>query len=232
MIRTIIGGCIAIAGISGLTAIADKDGLPFAIFCSLFTAFFLFLGGRRLSRLDAVSDDSRRYCIINYAAAALHFASATALAWLAFHNENEWEAPATTTSVVWYRTGDSDSRCSPSEPCFIDFVLKTLPSNIPVATLAVLFGLISGGGHIIACLLTDSDLEDFTSSVLSGRNVLRWADYSLSSSIMIIVIAAVTGVSEVRNTFLTFLLIIVSHCYVNRCTSLSQSPFFNSSSWL
>lgn len=192
----------------------DSDGLPIAVFCTLFSLVALTLGAPHIFKRDTFAEsdsDTRRYVDVNYAAALLHFASASVLGWLAYANKSEWKAPATTTSVVWYRTDDT---CTSESPCFLEFVLRHLPEQIPVATLAVLFGLISGAGHAIVAILAPDDAVAFTSTVYEGRNILRWADYALSSSVMIVVIATITGVSEVyvltSIAMLQFFLMVVS----------------------
>lgn len=192
----------------------DSDGLPIAVFCTTFSLVALALGTPHVSDRNTFGNDknTRKYVDINFAAALLHFASASVLAWLAYINKREWKAPATTTSVIWYRT--TDDNCSPESPCFLEFVLQQLPDQIPVATLAVLFGLISGAGHATVAILSPENAIAFTGSIFEGRNLLRWIDYALSSSVMIVVIAAITGVSEVyvlsSIALLQFFLMVVS----------------------
>lgn len=187
-------GVAIIATISGLTALSDQKELWNPLFCTLFSVFTLAMGIPRL-RARPNDDLQARTCVANYVVAVFHLASAVTLSWLAFRNENKWEAPVNTVQSVWYRTTSND--CSPSDPCYLDFITRRLDTNIPVAALAALFGVVSGAGHGLVLILDDADLESFCIGVYSGRNRFRWADYAISSSIMIVVIATVTGVSEV-----------------------------------
>ena len=174
--------------VAGLSHLADKPGLPTLLFCVLFTVLWTVLAYyNRIRSLNTVNEETKKYCVVSFFVGFLHFASASALAGLAQQNESEWEGPVTVTSTVWIHTNTSDDTCSPKSPCYLDVQIEKLENTLPVATLAVLFGLISGTGHMLVCLMSVPKVEEFTKSVTeNGKNWLRWADYALSASTMIV----------------------------------------------
>ena len=190
-------GVLVTIGISCLMLLVhDSRDLPIAVGCSLTTIVFIGLAFYRL-RINPPDDGQFKLTVINTLAAILHLLSACVLAWLAFQDDDAWQGPATATRSIWYRTGTEDAQCSPKDPCYIEFFTRVLPTKVPVATLAASFGLISGLGHGVVLLLNDDQLQTYVSEVYEGRNLFRWVDYAFSSSTMIVVIAIVTGVSEV-----------------------------------
>ena len=68
-------------------------------------------------------------------------------------------------------------------------------SSIPMASGVALFLLLSAGFHALVSLPRVSDR--YMAGLMSEHNFYRWAEYSLSSSVMVVLIAMLTGISDV-----------------------------------
>ncbi|HEY6570765.1 MAG TPA: heliorhodopsin HeR [Candidatus Limnocylindrales bacterium] len=67
--------------------------------------------------------------------------------------------------------------------------------DIPVAWGVALFLLLSAGFHGFIAL--PRTFERYLAGLASERNFFRWTEYSLSSTVMIVLIAMITGISDV-----------------------------------
>jgi hypothetical protein len=113
---------------------------------------------------------------LNLAAGALHAVSLVAVLALA----NDFSLPVTAT----YLTGPPGSSYSAPVPLF----------DIRVAiSIAVFLGL-SALFHVIVA--SPTFFSRYQSSLLQNRNIFRWVEYSLSSSVMVVVIAQLNGITE------------------------------------
>ena len=110
----------------------------------------------------------------------LHITSALILGWISAGESVVWEAPVYTFYALWQNT--TDDSCSASGRCYISPKID-LVSEVPVAIIAILFGLISGYSHLIsvAWLAKAKTLE----YAESGNSPVRWIDYFFSASLMV-----------------------------------------------
>jgi hypothetical protein len=116
----------------------------------------------------------RRY---NLVAAAIHAVQAVLV--LALANDFTWPVTAT------YLEGPPGT--TPAD----QVVLWDLPVAIGVA----LFFALSAGAHL---LIVSPWLSDrYLSGLAEGHNYFRWVEYSLSSSVMIVLIAQLVGIADV-----------------------------------
>ena len=129
--------------------------------------------------------------LLHLFAGFFHVVSSLALGWLANSEPVVWEAPTYTLVSIWQNT--TNSSCSEVGKCFVATELIR-GQNIPIAILAVLFGIISGFAHILAGVVVGP--EKLTEYAETGTNWTRWADYTLSASLMIVVIACLSGVLD------------------------------------
>jgi hypothetical protein len=67
--------------------------------------------------------------------------------------------------------------------------------ELPIASGVALFLLLSAGFHALVSLPRVSDR--YLAGLVSEHNFYRWAEYSLSSSVMVVLIAMLTGISDV-----------------------------------
>ena len=67
--------------------------------------------------------------------------------------------------------------------------------DVPVAWGVAVFLFLSAAFHILVSGPTFFD--KYSSGLIHGRNHFRWVEYSLSSSLMIVLIAMLTGISDV-----------------------------------
>lgn len=75
------------------------------------------------------------------------------------------------------------------------FTAPVLLFNIRIAVaIGAFFGLSAAFHFIVA---SPKFFPRYAASLLEGRNIFRWVEYSLSSSIMIILIAQLNGISEI-----------------------------------
>lgn len=135
--------------------------------------------------------DALRLRKINAAVGAVHLLSSVALSWLSVEEE-PWKAPVTFVESSWQYATENQTSCGDELKCFAQFELVRSPVDIEVAVIAVLFGVISGVGHMVGAFFAEFSLE----SAESGFNVIRWSDYSVSASLMIVVLSAICGVTE------------------------------------
>ncbi|MEO8266086.1 MAG: heliorhodopsin HeR [Ilumatobacteraceae bacterium] len=114
---------------------------------------------------------------LNVIAGLLHAASLTAVLALA----NGFSLPVTTT---YYLDGPGKG-----------FTAPVLLFNIRVAYAIAAFFALSAVFHFIVA--SPKFFSRYAASLMAGRNIFRWVEYSLSSSIMIILIAQLNGISEI-----------------------------------
>lgn len=90
--------------------------------------------------------------------------------------------------------GSSEGRC----------ILETLESNIGVleiGAVAASFLLLSAAAHILSLIC----FKKYIADINRGINIFRWYEYSLSSSVMIIGIAALFGMKDIASLIMMFL---------------------------
>ena len=85
-----------------------------------------------------------------------------------------------------------------------DTVLFTLPFYVLVAS----FLLISALAHALISLPKGVN-ETYNSDLERGINKLRWFEYALSSSVMIVLIAYLFGIYDIASLILIFIVIII-----------------------
>lgn len=181
----------------------------------------LFAVGIQLWAPKATSD-ALRLRKINAIVGAVHLASSVALSWLSVAEE-PWSAPVTFVESSWQYAAENQTSCSGDLKCFAQFELVRSAADIEVAVVAVLFGVISGVGHMVCAFFAEYSLE----SAESGFNLIRWGDYSLSASLMIIVLSAICGVTDGYTLVLVALLqcsllLVAMLAEMVICTELSR----------
>ena len=67
--------------------------------------------------------------------------------------------------------------------------------NTPVAKVVALFLALSAFFHFLVA--SPKYFDRYSASLMKNRNIFRWVEYSISSSIMIVLIAQLCGVSDV-----------------------------------
>ncbi|NQW64966.1 MAG: heliorhodopsin HeR, partial [Actinobacteria bacterium] len=108
-----------------------------------------------------------------------HFAPASMAAVLAL--SNDFALPVTAT----YMSGPPGSTFAPP------IVLFSTPVGL---TVAIFLGLSALAHFIVA---SPKFFPRYSAGLAAQRNYFRWVEYSISSSVMIVLIAQVTGVSEI-----------------------------------
>lgn len=101
----------------------------------------------------------------------LHLVSTTSMAWFVAQDHHKWRVPL-------YTHLDSED-------------VHNL--SLPVAQLTVLFGLFTGVWHIIVSMWRPHQLQH---AIERGQNIYRWSEYALTSTMMIVVIACLAGVTD------------------------------------
>ena len=114
---------------------------------------------------------------LNVFAGSLHALSLVAVLALA----NDFSLPVTAT----YQTGQPGSTYSPA--------IKLFDNRIAIS-IALFLGL-SALFHFIVS--SPTFFPRYRASLQEHRNIFRWVEYSLSSSIMVVVIAQLNGITEV-----------------------------------
>lgn len=122
----------------------------------------------------------------NRAMAALHFVQAVAILALS----NAYALPVTTAFVVF---DDAQNRLVPELNVLFD---------VQLAPLIAAFLLVSAVAHLTTTL--PGVYEWYLRNLFRGINYLRWYEYAISASIMIVVIALLVGVYDLGSLILLF----------------------------
>lgn len=172
---------------------------------------------------------------LNFVSGFIHIASALTLSWLTSGEEIVWEAPAQYTTNYWVNA--TNETCQDSGKCYLQATSHSI-SDIPVALIAVLFGIISGTSHLLLAAYGESKTAlDYAER---GHNPIRWIEYSLSSSLMIFIIGVLCGVSDIfvlSTTTLFQAYLMFNSIYIERDLAksflnglpVSSTPFWSAS---
>lgn len=109
------------------------------------------------------------------------FAAHAAAAAVAFYG-NDWAIPVHVQYNKW--TSSSSSGCSPSEVCTLSEKRFTLDRPLSLRTAIAFFSVISGLHHLIAAGFSSVYWDR---CVLSGFNIFRVIDYTVTSPLMLLV---------------------------------------------
>lgn len=161
-----------------------------AVVLSVVSGVVFLYGGWTYMYMVATHKE-QKIVTVHLCAGIFHVMSALALGWLAESEAVMWDAPTYTLVSIWQNT--TAGSCSTDGRCFIGTKLER-GRNVPVAIFAVLFGIISGYAHILAAVYVGP--RKLTEYAESGTNWTRWADYTCSASLMIIVVACLSGVLD------------------------------------
>lgn len=123
----------------------------------------------------------------------LHASSAVAFGIVTFEESIVWEAPVTVTYMYWQNA--TEASCEESGRCYSVAQTQHLHS-LPIAILAILFGGISGMIHLGSVMVYPGIQRLYDEHISKGHNWTRWVDYSITASIMMVVVATLFSVSE------------------------------------
>jgi hypothetical protein len=73
--------------------------------------------------------------------------------------------------------------------------------NLRIGPLVALFLFMSAGAHF---LISTALYDKYTKNLKKGMNPYRWAEYSLSASVMIVVIAMLVGIYDIGSLVMVF----------------------------
>lgn len=125
---------------------------------------------------------------LNIAAACLHFVSGVIMLWVS----TDMEVPVTASFL---RFDVLSKHLYPR--------METL-FNIPLGPLVASFLFLSALAHLLISLPGINDW--YNRNLAKGINIARWLEYSLSSSVMIVVIALLVGISDIATLIAFFFL--------------------------
>lgn len=139
---------------------------------------------------------------IHLGAGIIHITSALAIAWIVYTESPVWEGRVMWALYAWVPIGNYErlaglpvtSNATNCDDGCMQYFYHKEAGSVPVALLAVLFGVVSGGVHVLSVVFDD---EAFVDKVKMGKNTWRWVDYAISSSLMITVVAIIVGVADV-----------------------------------
>jgi hypothetical protein len=120
-----------------------------------------------------------RLRLLNVGAAVLHLASGVAMLVLA----NDFSLPVTLFNL----------QGPPGTP-LDQGVLETV-AEVPLAPAVAAFGFLSALFHLIVA--APGGFGAYRAELSNGRNRFRWVEYSLSATLMIVLIALVVGISDI-----------------------------------
>ena len=172
------------------TVMNASADLAVAILCSVFFIVALIASIRK------VFTEDNKIVRVHLGAGILHLLSALVIAWIVFAYSPVWEGRLVWALYAWVPIGNYEkfaglNQTSNATDCS-DGCIQTFyhqgAGNVPVALFAVLFGVASGGAHVISVLW---DNDALITNIAKGSNTWRWIDYSISSSLMIAVVAVI-----------------------------------------
>lgn len=141
---------------------------------------------------DAIENRRLKLFDMHVAAAVVHLLVATSLIIL-LATGRDWDIPVYTRYALWTRA-DPDRDCSSSNPCTVELKQDQL-FRVGLGILLLLCPFLSFINHLVVLILLNW-WQRFVRAVERGQNLVRWIEYSLSASIMLYVIAALSGLSD------------------------------------
>lgn len=126
-------------------------------------------------------------------AGVFHAVSSVALSAVVWVEDKSWRSPMTRYVTSWDHANNTvnvtEVDCS-EKPCYMRIDIKVLDEKLPLVDFVVAASCISASYHLLIVykLVSGSD---------NGVFALRWKDYSLSASLLLVVISALCGVSDV-----------------------------------
>jgi hypothetical protein len=125
----------------------------------------------------------------NLVLAALHFVQFVAMLAISFARDPIVTAPVTSTYLAW----------DPASRTLVD--AQRLLFDLPIGPTVATFFLLSAIAHLTVALPARNWYE---ARLARGQNPARWVEYALSSSLMIVVIATLSGIREVGTLVAVF----------------------------
>jgi len=126
-----------------------------------------------------------RYITLHIIASLLHVGSAFTLATILVAKDQRWNAAVTRTITSWDNVnGSASSLGCNNNPCYITRELQPFDYELPLTDLIVFAALVSGFYHTLIVRNPDNAAK------------YRWHDYSISASLITIVVAALSGISD------------------------------------
>jgi len=113
--------------------------------------------------------------------------------------KQDWEIPVATTFVSWHKL-DSEIGCGGVDAgnCYVthEVIVFDNLARISLSGLVCAFHFLSFSWQLLT-LVSGTVRGYYETQVKSGRNLMRWVEYSLSAPLMIIVIGVLLGIVDV-----------------------------------
>ncbi len=135
------------------------------------------------------SDRSRSLFRWNLGLAGLHAIQALAILAISFARDPIVSAPVVSSYLAW----------DPASSTLVD--AQRLLFDLPIGPAVAAFFLLSAIAHATVALPARRWYE---ARLVRGQNPARWIEYAFSSSLMIVVIASLTGVREIGTLLAVF----------------------------
>jgi hypothetical protein len=134
----------------------------------------------------------KRLRIFNIVMCILHLAQAIAIFVLFFLSKNPYQAKGVTAFWSWNSTTLSPENV-------IDHIV-----DFPILPLVAVFLLISSIAHFI--MASPRYYPSYVRNLKKGINYVRWYEYALSASLMVVLIGTLSGVNDIPTMILLFAL--------------------------
>ena len=165
-----------------------------------FRKFFTYLDrdGRRLVATEEAPDTDKdvlarwnQRAFLLHAAPALFMLPLVRLP-LRCMEVAEWKAMTTWTAVQWKSASNrTDAPCE-QEPCTVTQCTKRVGAGVRLESATFAFHMGSALAHLWYCLS-----PTYMDAIEQGGNVVRWLEYAVTAPVMIVVIMASSGFSDV-----------------------------------
>jgi len=160
--------------------------------------------------------------------AICHIAAASVFIFVAARNSYTPRVPVLLRYNIWV---GGEEGCGEGGSCRIATYYHTYATELELVYAVPFFSYVSGSHHLVAylSLARSGDMSWCWDGYTTGRSYLRWADYAVSSTLMVIVNAAMWTSPCLLSTILMWLVV---QPLVIACGAASDVLWFEKSRWM
>lgn len=140
----------------------------------------------------------------HFVAGVFHALSSVVLSIVVWALDRSWRAPMTRFVTSWdhpNNTGAITEVDCTAKPCYMRIDIKVLQERLPLVDFVVAASCISASYHflIVYRIIKEEKKAEKEKTTPNYRSIfpLRWSDYSMSASLLLVVISALCGVSDI-----------------------------------
>jgi hypothetical protein len=186
LLKKLAKGRLSILVVIGIClSVPDDDKVVLAV------TILTFVGAGVVAREILLKRAEDRYANVHLGAAGIHIGSALVLCALLVGQNRRWNSRVTRTVSSWKGINNGSEPDCGNNPCYVDSDIRKFDYELQLVDVIVFAALVSGYYHVRIAIDTSKAMK------------FRWHDYSVSASLITVVVAALSGISDI------FMLIIV-----------------------